>query len=388
MTSTASRPTATRHKRRQPRTAPFVGLVVVVALLAALGLVMVLSASSVQAIREHGSSWYFFNRQLVWLGLGTAAMVWTMRVDYRGWQKLGAPILALAAFLTALVLVPGVGITVGGSSRWLGYGPARMQPTELVKVGILLFAADLLTRRADRMQDTRATLRPLLLVFAGVGALMLAQPDLGTTLVTGGILMVILFVAGTPLSSVVTLSAAGVGLTLLLAKAEPYRWARMTAFLDPWADASNTGYQASQGLVALASGGLFGVGLGASRSKWGFLPAAHTDFIFAVIGEELGTLGALVVLGLFVTLTCLGIRAALRAPDRFGMLTAAGITAWITGQAIINMGAVVGLMPITGVPLPFVSLGGSSLILSMAMVGVLLNITRQGRGKPRPRAGS
>ena len=362
---------------------PFVLLVAVVVALNSIGLVMVLSASSVQALRDHDSSWYFFNRQLVFVVLGGIAMACTMRIDYRVWRKLAVPILALATFLTALVLVPGIGITVGGSSRWLGYGPVRMQPTELVKLGLRLFGADLLTRRGDRMDDTRATVRPLLVVYAVVGALMMLQPDLGTTLVAGGILMVLLFVAGTPLTSIVSLVALGAAATLMLAKLEPYRWARMTAFLDPWADASNTGYQASQGLVALASGGFFGVGLGASRSKWGFLPAAHTDFIYAIIGEELGLLGALAVLLLFGVLAALGVHAALRAPDRFGMLTAAGITAWLTGQAIINMGAVVGLVPITGVPLPFVSLGGSSLILGLGMIGMLLNITRQGRSPRR-----
>jgi cell division protein FtsW len=170
---------------------------------------------------------------------------------------------------------------------------------------------------------------------------------------------------------------------LFLAKVEPYRWRRMTSFLDPFADVSNTGYQAAQGRIALANGGLSGLGLGASRAKWGFLPAAHTDFIFAIIGEELGLFGSLGVLLLFGAFAYLGVRTALRAPDRFGFLLAGGVTAWVLGQAVINIGAVVGLLPITGVPLPFVSSGGSSLVPMMAGLGMLLNVTRQGRVKRR-----
>jgi cell division protein FtsW len=364
-------------------------LLLVIAVLTLLGLVMVLSASSVQALRDHGSSWYFFNRQLLWVAIGTAAMVATSRVDYRRWRGFAIPLLGVAMVLMLLVLVPGIGISVGGSSRWLGRGPLRMQPSELAKLGLLLFGADLLARRADRVHDWRQTLRPVVGFYLGVAVLLLAQPDLGTALVTGSIVMGLLFLAGTPLPWMgLLMCGAGAG-TLLLAKVEPYRWRRMTSFLDPFADVSNAGYQAAQGRVALASGGLSGVGLGASRAKWGFLPAAHTDFIFAIIGEELGLVGALVVIILFCGLAYLGVRSALRAPDRFGFLLAGGITAWVLGQAVINIGAVIGLLPITGVPLPFVSSGGSSLVPMMAAMGMLLNVTRHGRipGKrPRPHA--
>jgi cell division protein FtsW len=359
--------------------APYVLLLVVVGLLSIIGLMMVLSASSVQALRDHGSSWYFFNRQLLWVAMGTAAMAFAARTDYRILRRWGPLILVASVVMMILVLVPGVGITVGGSSRWLGAGPFRVQPSELAKLGLLIFSADLLTRRGDRISESRLTVRPVLLTFGFVAFLLLLQPDLGTTLVTGSIVMAVLFVAGTPLGSIVKLGVGAVVGTLVLAKIEPYRWRRMTSFLDPWADAGNTGYQAAQGQVALASGGLTGLGLGASRAKWGFLPAAHTDFIFAIIGEELGLVGAVAVVALFGAVMVLGVRAALRAPDRFGMLMAAGATAWIIGQAVINIGAVIGILPITGVPLPFVSSGGSSLVIVMAITGVLLNITRQGR---------
>jgi cell division protein FtsW len=368
-----------------PRPATYVLLLLVVGALTVLGLVMVLSASSVQALRNHGSSWYFFNRQILWVGLGTGALIATSRVDYRRWRVVGVPLLGLAIGLMILVLVPGVGIRVSGSSRWLGAGPLRIQPSELAKLGLLLFSADLLARRADKVGEFKATTRPVLGFFAAVAFLLLLQPDLGTTLVVGSIVLGVLFLAGTPMHWMGGIGVFAALATLGLAKVEPYRWRRMTSFLNPFADASNTGYQAAQGRIALANGGLTGVGLGASRAKWGFLPAAHTDFIFAIIGEELGLAGSLAVLLLFGAFAYLGIRAALRAPDRFGFLVAGGVTAWVMGQAVINIGAVVGLLPITGVPLPFVSSGGSSLVPMMAGLGMVLNVSRQGRTAPRRR---
>ena len=379
---------ATPPKKPLPRPATYVLLLLVVGALTVLGLVMVLSASSVQALRNHGSSWYFFNRQLLWVAMGTGALIATSRVDYRRWRVIAVPLLGVSICLMMLVLIPGIGIKVSGSSRWLGAGPFRLQPSELAKLGILLFSADLLARRHDKMRDWRHTTRPVIGFFGLLGVLLLAQPDLGTTLVTGCIVFGVLFLAGIPLGWMSGLSVGAALLTLLLAKVEPYRWRRMTSFLNPFADASNTGYQAAQGRIAMATGGLTGVGLGASRAKWGFLPAAHTDFIFAIIGEELGLAGSLSVLVLFAAFAVLGARAALRAPDRFGFLLAGGITAWVLGQATINIGAVVGLLPITGVPLPFVSSGGSSLVPMMAGLGMLLNVTRNGKvpRKPRPAA--
>jgi cell division protein FtsW len=382
--TTAPRPPARngqRPRQRRPqgtaRQAPYLVLVLVVAALNLIGLVMVLSASSVQALRNHGSSWFFFNRQLVWVAIGTVVLVITSRIDYRRLQRIAVPLLGVSLTLMVAVLVPGVGISVAGSTRWLGYGALRLQPSELAKLALLLYACDLLARRGDRMDDRKATLWPVVGMYVAVAVLLLAQPDLGTALVTGGIVLSVLFLAGAPLGSMAGLGVAAAFMTVLLAKVEPYRWRRITSFLDPLADATSTGYQAAQGRVALASGGLFGVGLGASRAKWGFLPAAHTDFIFAIIGEELGLAGTLVVVVLFAGLAALGVRAAVRAPDRFGGLLAGGVTAWIVGQAVINVGAVVGLLPITGVPLPFVSSGGSSLVPAMAAVGLLLNVTRQ-----------
>jgi cell division protein FtsW len=219
----------------------------------------------------------------------------------------------------------------------------------------------------------------LLVVLGVTGGLIMLQPNLGTTLIVCSIVMIMLFVAGTPMRSLGSIVAIGATGTLALAVAAPYRRSRMLAFLDPWKDPQNTGFQTIQSLVGTASGGLFGVGLGASRAKWGFLPFAHTDFIFAIIAEELGLVGALLVLCLFLAFAVLGVSTSLRAPDLFGMLLAAGVTAWITVQAFVNIGAVLGVLPITGVPLPFVSFGGSSMVATMFATGVLLNVARQAR---------
>jgi cell division protein FtsW len=229
------------------------------------------------------------------------------------------------------------------------------------------------------MADWRQVLRPIALVFGFFALLVMKEPDMGTTIVMAILTGTILFVAGVRLRQLALLGLGGMGAAALLAIVEPYRRARLISFLDPFADARAGGYQVAQSLIALGSGGWTGVGLGAGRAKWLFLPNAHTDFIFAVIGEELGLLGCVLVLFLFAALTVLGIRAAARAPDRFGTLVAAGITGWIAGQALVNVGAVTGMLPVTGVPLPFVSFGGSALLFTMAAAGVLLNVARQGR---------
>ena len=248
----------------------------------------------------------------------------------------------------------------------------------------MFFCADVLCRRVNRMNDGLYAMGPVLAAFGACAVLVMAQPDMGTTLVMATIVLGGLYVGGAPLLSMAGILGTGFAGGFLLGVAEPYRRARMLSFLHPLADKSNAGYQSVQGLVALGSGGLTGVGLGASRAKWGFLPNAHTDFIFAIIGDELGLLGSLLVVGLFAAFAVLGIRAAVRAPDRFGALVAAGITAWIVGQAVINIGAVIGLLPVTGVPLPFVSYGGSSLVIAMGAVGVLLNVARQAPTTRRP----
>jgi cell division protein FtsW len=379
---------ATRQRAGQPvgtRSSTAVLLVATVAVLNVVGVVMVLSASSVASLTDYGSPWYFFFRQLIWSALGLVAFVFAIRIDYRSWRRLVRPLLIVSAALLVVVLVPGVGIYVSGSRRWLGAGAVRFQPSELAKLALLLYAADLASRRAGEVHDWRRVVKPVGLVLGGFALLVMREPDLGSALVLALIVVAVLVAGGVRPRHLGLVAALGVSAVTLLAMLEPYRRARMLTFLHPFADSANAGYQISQSLIALGSGGLTGVGLGAGRAKWNFLPNAHTDFIFAIIGEELGLIGCILVIGLFITFGILGTRAALRAPDRFGALLAAGITMWVVGQAVINIGAVVGLLPVTGIPLPFVSFGGSALITTMLASGMLVNIAGQDRRVTPPR---
>ncbi|MDQ6725398.1 MAG: putative lipid II flippase FtsW [Actinomycetota bacterium] len=370
------RPAVARRKPAGPDTG-WLLISAVVAMLCVMGLMMVLSASSVEALRTYGGAWVFFQRQLVWIFVGGAALIGVAAVDYRHWRRLVIPLVAGSFGLLVLVLVPGVGVTAGGSTRWLGVGWLRIQPSEIAKLAVLLFGADLLSRRAAQVHDWRLVLRPMALTTGLLAGLVLMQPDMGTAMLMVLIVLILLFVGGVPLSTMGTIGTMTALGALASARFEGYRWTRVLSFRDPFGDASNTGYQLSQSLVALGTGHVGGLGLGASRAKWGFLPNAHTDFIFAIVGEELGLIGTVLVVGLFVAFAVLGVRVALRAPDRFGSLLAGGVTAWVCGQAVVNMGAVIGLLPVTGVPLPFVSFGGSSLVVTMVAVGILINIARQ-----------
>ncbi|MBK5289258.1 MAG: putative lipid II flippase FtsW [Acidimicrobiia bacterium] len=362
------------------RTPNSVLLVLSVAVLNAIGLVMVLSASSIESIDLHqGSPWWFFERQIVWTVLATIGFVVASRFDYRRWRSYTGPLLGVAFGLLFIVLIPGVGIYADGARRWIGYGQFRVQPSEIAKLALLVYAADVLTRRQAVLHDWRQSVRPVVLVLAGIGVLVMAEPDLASMMVIGVIAMATLIAAGVRLRHLGVLAGAAAAGVTMFALVVPWRRARMLAFLDPWHDRANTGYQVVQSLIATGSGGWTGVGLGAGRSKWGFLPAAHTDFIFAVIGEELGLVGAVLVIALFALIAVMGIRTAARAPDRFGMILATGVTAWIIGQAVLNLGGVVSLLPVTGVPLPFISVGGTALISTMVAAGLLVNVARQGR---------
>jgi cell division protein FtsW len=360
------------------RTSTYLLLLMVVAVLNVIGVVMVLSASSVQSLDSKGTAWWFFERQLLWTGLGVVGFAVASRVDYRAWRKYTVPFLGVATVLLVLVLVPGVGIWVDGSRRWLGFGSWRVQPSEVAKLALLVYAADVLTRRQQEVGDWRKALRPVMLVFLLFAALIMKEPDLASTMVLTVILGAVLIVGGIRARHLAVIGGSAIAAVTLFAVMVPWRRARMLTFLDPWHDKSNAGYQVTQSLIALGSGGWTGVGLGASRAKWRFLPAAHTDFIFAIVGEELGLFGCILVVGLFAALAYLGVRTALRAPDRFGMLLAGGITAWIVGQAVINIGSVVGLLPVSGIPLPFVSFGGTALLFTMVAAGLLGNVARQG----------
>ena len=361
------------------RTPNYLLLVATVAVLNVVGGVMVLSASSVSSLTDYGSAWYFFERQVAWTVVAAIAFMVAARIDYHSWRRWIRPLLVVSIVLLLAVLIPGIGIEVAGSRRWLGAGAVRFQPSEIAKLALLVYAADVLARRVRDLHDWRRVLRPILIVLAVIGALVLREPDLDSTIVLLLIATTILIVGGIRLRHLAVFGGVAATAGTLLALAEPYRRARVFAFLNPSSGSSSTSYQISQSLIAIGSGGWTGVGLGAGRAKWLFLPNAHTDFIFAIIGEELGLVGCLLVVGLFVAFAVLGTRAALGAPDRFGTLLASGVTAWVVGQAAINIGAVIGLLAVSGIPLPFVSFGGSALVFTMVAAGILGNVARQAR---------
>jgi len=348
------------------------------ALLLMIGLVMVLSASSVRSYAASGSSYTFFVRQLVWVGLGLPVLAVGLRMPVRALRWLGYPLLVGSLVLLVLVLVPGVGHRVDGATRWIALtSRANIQPSELAKLGLALWGADLLVRKHKLLREWKHLLVPLVPVAAVAAVLVMLEPDLGTTLVLLLVVLALLYVVGAPARLFVMLLAGTGALAGLMIAIEPYRMARVTGFLDPFADAQGEGFQAVQGLYALSSGGWWGRGLGASREKWaGGLPNGHTDYIFAIIGEELGLLGTFLVLALFAVLSYAGIRVAKRTPDPFAKLAAAAVTAWITGQALINIGAVVALLPITGIPLPLISFGGSALLPTLFAIGMLASFAR------------
>ena len=295
-------------------------LTVLVGILCVFGLVMVGSASPVISLGLYGSPWSIFIRQVLWMGVGTCALLILARVDYRKWRTIRGPLVIMTMVLLVLVLVPHFGVTAGGSSRWIGVGMLQLQPSELMKLALAVFAADLLTRRADRSADPKMVIVPVLAVLGISGLLILKQPDMGTALVLSCIAFGILFMGGVPMAPIMKILAGFGALAVVVGLADPYRRDRILSFLNPGANRSGSGYQVWQSLIGLGSGHVFGLGLGGGRQKWGLLPNAHTDFIFSVVGEELGLVGAIVLLCLFFALAWFGLRAATRAPDRFGSL--------------------------------------------------------------------
>jgi cell division protein FtsW len=339
--------------------------------LVAFGLVMVYSATSASAALANGDPAYYLKRQAIYALLGLVLMLAFSRVDYRVLRRL-APVLVVTS-LALLLGVLAVGQAVNGARRWITFGPAVFQPSELAKLALAIWAASYLTRR--RPPQTLAELwRPVGLLAGVFCVLVLAEPDLGTAISMLLMLAAMLLVAGTPVRTLgAGLSIAG-AVSLLAVWFEPYRRARLFSFVDPWHDAQGAGYQTVQAIIGLGSGGIFGRGLGQSIEKANFLPEAHTDMIFAIIGEELGLVGAAAVIAAYAAFAYFGLRIALSCRDPFGKRLAAGLTVLVCGQAAINLAAVMGLAPLTGIPLPFVSYGGSSLVVGLVSVGILLNI--------------
>jgi cell division protein FtsW len=350
-------------------------LLVTTLLLVGLGMVMVFSASANMSEERYGSAYLFVRKQILWDGISLGALIFCMRLDYHRWQKMSLGLLVVAFVLLAAVLV--VGPVVKGARRWIPLGFMNVQPSEVAKLAIIIWLADFLDRHHSQIKDLRKGFLPPLIILGLLCGLILKEPDLGTPMLLGTTGFIMMFLAGA--SSVHILGMFAMCLPPLYYELfhVAYRYRRIMAFLNPWANASGTGYQLTQSLLAFGSGGLLGKGLGASQLKLLYLPDPHTDFIFPVIGEELGFIGAVGVILAFVFWGLRGWQVAKRAPDLFGQLLAAGITCWVLIQATINMGVSCGLLPTKGLPLPFVSFGGSSLILTMSAVGILLNISGQ-----------
>jgi len=351
-------------------------LLVPVAMLLIIGLGAMLSASSVVAIRATGGAdnLLYFKRQLLWVGLGIAAFLFTLRVPYRVWSRLALPL--YAASLVALVTTLVIGDTRGGATRWIELGPLTIQAAEFAKFATVALLATALAKKERWLNHLPHFAYPVVVILGLVGVLLLMQPDFGTLLIVLSASFAVMLASRAPLRYIAGLALLGTAIMTSLAFAAPYRIRRLTGFLDPFADPLDSGHQAIQSLVALGTGGWLGVGLGASRARWSFLPNAHTDFIFSIIGEETGFVGSMLVVALFTLLAVIGVRIAMKAPDRFGRLLAIGIVAWLTFQALINIGGVVAVLPITGVPLPFVSSGGNAMLVNLAAIGVLVNIAR------------
>lgn len=354
-------------------------LIIVTLTLLALGLIMVYSASAVWANYKFNDSFFFAKRQLLFAGLGFAAMFLMMNIDYWSWRKWAKPILLICFLLLLIVLIPGIGMERNGSRSWIGVGAFSIQPSEFIKLALISFLAKFLSENQRYITTVKKGLLPSLgLVFFAFGLIML-QPDLGTGTVMTGTCVVMLFIAGARISHFVFLGLMGLAGFVGLIMSAPYRMARITSFLDPWQDPLNSGFQIIQSLYAIGPGGLFGLGLGQSRQKFFYLPEPQTDFIFAILSEELGFIGGSFVILLFALLLWRGIKIALGAPDLYGSFLAVGIITMIAIQVMINIGVVTGLMPVTGITLPFLSYGGSSLTIMLMAVGVLLNISRYAR---------
>lgn len=361
------------------KTTPDFILVIVILALLSLGLIMVYSASAVWADYRFDDSFYFAKRQLLFAIIGLIAMFFIMNIDYWAWRSWSKVILITCFVLLIAVLIPGIGNVRNGSRSWIGVGAFSIQPSEFMKLAMIIYLAKFLSENQKNITSFKKGLVPSLgLVFTAFALIML-QPDLGTGTVMVGTCLIMIFVSGARIAHFIGLGLIGLAGFVGLIAAAPYRIKRITAFLDPWEDPLGSGFQTIQSLYAIGPGGLFGLGLGQSRQKFFYLPEPQTDFIFAILVEELGFIGGAFVLLLFALLLWRGIRTALNAPDLYGSFLAVGIISMVAFQVMINIGVVINLIPVTGITLPFFSYGGSSLTLMLMAMGILLNISRYSR---------
>ncbi|NTW14600.1 MAG: putative lipid II flippase FtsW [Candidatus Moranbacteria bacterium] len=352
-------------------------LLLVIFLMLGAGLLMVGSASVAYGKIRFDDGYYFFKRQLLGVGIGLVAMAVTQAIPYRFWRKMSVPLFFAAVVLLVLVLIPGIGSTAYGAARWISLGPVSFQPSEVMKFALIVYLAAFFSGKTDvRKTDFIEGAIPFIVILGLIAFLIMKQPDAGTLGIMFVIAFSVFFASGTKISHLGILIGLGlVGIAGLIAAA-PYRMHRLTVFLDPGHDPSGAGYQMKQALIALGSGGIFGVGLGHGRQKFLYLPEPMTDSIFAVIGEELGMFGCSVIVVLFLFFAYRGFHIARKAPDEFGKLLSVGIVSWVAFQAFVNIFAISGLMPLTGIPLPFISYGGTSVAVTLAAIGVLLNISK------------
>ncbi|XEC96870.1 stage V sporulation protein E [Paenibacillus tarimensis] len=361
------------------RSAPDLWMIIPILLILTIGIVMVYSASAVLSYNEFGDAFYYVKRQLLFALLGVGAMFLTMNTDYWIWKRASKLGLIICFALLVFVLIPGIGVVRGGARSWLGISSFGIQPSEFMKLAMVLFLSKMLSERQDRITSFSKGLMPPLAIMGTAFGLIMLQPDLGTGAVMVGASLLVIYTAGARIAHLGSLALLGVAGLVGLIAAAPYRLQRITAFLDPWQDPLGAGYQSIQSLYAIGPGGLVGLGLGMSRQKYSYLPEPQTDFIFSILAEELGFIGGATLIGLFLILVWRGMRTALTAPDSFGSLLAVGITGIIAVQVLINIGVVIGMMPVTGITLPLVSYGGSSLTLLLTALGILLNISRYSR---------
>ncbi len=362
------------------RRAPDYVLLFAVIALIGIGVVMVYSASSIVAQDQVGDGAFFFKRQAMWAAAGFIALFVVQRVHYEKLRRITPVLLFVALAALVLVLVPGVGRVVGGARRWIALGgPFAFQPAEAAKLAIVLYLANFLSNRGPVAAEFRRGVIPPLAVMAVMFVLILAQPDMGTALLLALVTVLLMFMGGVRIWHLVALALGAIPLVAVAVLGADYRRQRILAFLNPWGDPQGSGFHIIQSLLALGSGGLLGTGLGNSRQKFFYLPERHTDFIFSILGEELGLIGTLVVILLLAAVAYRGFQIARRAPDPYAALLAGGISGLIVVQAIMNIGVTTGVLPITGVPLPFLSFGGSSLVATMIGVGILMNISQYTR---------
>lgn len=349
----------------------------VVIILLVFGLIMISSAGIAISKERFGDEYHLFRRQLFY-GIipGLICLFVVQKIHYTFWKKIAVPLFALAVLCLVLIFIPGFGLNLGGASRWLSLGPISFQPTEFMKLAIILYLASWIESRGKLISDFKEGFVPFVGILAVIGFLIIKQPDVGTLGAISIISLVMFFSSGAPIRFIMMLIGSGVGLLSVLIAMAPYRLNRLKSFMDASVDPQGMGYQINQALIAVGSGGIFGLGFGQSRQKFSYLPEPVGDSIYAIVGEELGMVGAVVLLTLFVLLALRGLKIARNAPDRFAALVAVGISSWIIFQAFINIAAIIGIIPLTGIPLPFVSYGATSLVFLLVAVGILLNISK------------